>query len=54
MIECLTPEQLYMFIALLDNTIIEYREPITVIIHATTEEVHWIYNDVSKLFCHKE
>ena len=56
MIECLSPEHLYMFIELLDRSTIEFVfiEPIAVIVHATEASVHWVYNDVTELFCIKK
>jgi len=44
---------MYMFINLLDRSIVEIVDPAIIIIHASTADVHWIYNSVTDLFCIK-
>jgi hypothetical protein len=51
MIECLTPENLILFMNSIDSSIVEITEHGTVIIHATAGKVEWVYNAVEKMFC---
>jgi hypothetical protein len=51
MIECLSIDQMYQFISVLDQSIVEMIGYSMIIIQAEVGEVFWIFNEKTDLFC---